>query len=176
LLATGEEVVLIKACDADKRAIFDYCALEAEFNTYIFADIEHYGFDSEMQDVWVMRRDGGISGVLLRYHRNFIYYAKPGDGAPEEAARHIMAGGCDVIIAQERVALELFPHLDGFYTEEMRMCKLRDTSRLVRDTSGVILANVGDAIEIAGQYKKSPNLTMFIRTTCRRSRRLSPAA
>lgn len=60
----------------DHVEVMNFLKQEASLNLFIIGDIEAFGYDSEIQDLWGSFKDSGeITAVLLRFHNSFIPYA-----------------------------------------------------------------------------------------------------
>ena len=145
--------MLQKATENDRARIVQYCAPEAHINLFLLADIENFGFDSDVQDVWLQTKDARITGVVLRYFENYIYYAREEDAQPEEAAAFLKERGARLISGKLSLLERLQPLLQQlFRLRSMRLAILPDAAHLTADTSRVVTADAADAPEIARQY------------------------
>lgn len=69
--------MLLKLEEKHRKQLLDFLSEEPEINLFIIGDIENYGFNNEMQDVWAsFDTEENIEAVLLRYRVNFIPYFK----------------------------------------------------------------------------------------------------
>lgn len=64
-----------KLTDIDKGTLLNYLNIEPEYNIYILGDIDKYGFDSEVVDVFVNEQEGQIDCVLMRYCTSYVIYS-----------------------------------------------------------------------------------------------------
>ncbi len=68
---------MIRICtERDRKWILDYLYQDAAYNIFIIGDIEHFGFDSDFQQVYVETEQDEIKAVFLRYRTNAVYYSK----------------------------------------------------------------------------------------------------
>jgi uncharacterized protein len=75
----------------DNELVMDFLKREASINLFIIGDIEAFGYDSEMQELWgSFKETGEISAVLLRFHNSFIPYAFMDHELPAEDFADIM--------------------------------------------------------------------------------------
>lgn len=59
----------------DKETVINYLKQEAEYNIFITGDIENYGFDDPIMDIWGDFSDNNeYKAVLLRYLKNYLIY------------------------------------------------------------------------------------------------------
>lgn len=69
--------MILKLEEKHRKQVIDFVSEEAEINLFFIGDIENYGFDNEIQDVWAsFDASNNIEAVLLRYRVNFIPYFK----------------------------------------------------------------------------------------------------
>lgn len=67
----------------DHDCVMKFLKEEPSINLFIIGDIEAFGYDSEIQDLWgKFTLAGEIQAVLLRFHNSFIPYAKNEDDLP----------------------------------------------------------------------------------------------
>lgn len=58
------------------EAVLAFLAKRPAENVFLIGDIEVYGFDNPIQDVWGQFEDNELIAILLRYDRNFIPYSE----------------------------------------------------------------------------------------------------
>ncbi|GKX31081.1 N-acetyltransferase [Vallitalea longa] len=68
-----------KLHEKDRITVLEFLNEDPSINIFIIGDIETYGFNNEMQELWgQFSDDGQMEGVLLRYRESFIpYYNNP---------------------------------------------------------------------------------------------------
>ncbi|MGL4818447.1 MAG: GNAT family N-acetyltransferase [Bacilli bacterium] len=68
---------MIHRCkEVDRSELMNYLQDESSFNLFFIGNIEQFGFDSSVFDVWMTRSDGRIEAVMLRYLNNYVFYTK----------------------------------------------------------------------------------------------------
>lgn len=144
--------MIIKATEINRAEILKYCSDEPSINLFIIGDIELYGFESEFQDVWMQTSDDNMSGIILRYHDNFILYSKT---ALEfyEIMDLMKDYKVNVISGKGTLINQLYPLVKkDFNKREMNFAEL-DTTEHLEDVSEIVLkAAENDAEDIARSY------------------------
>lgn len=141
--------MLIKASEDDRQLLLNYCKDEPSINLFIIGDIEKYGFDSDIQDVWYQMEDE-IRGIYLRYHDNLIVYSKSSldhkiiDDLLNSYKINIISGKASILQAFYEKSKERFTK------KTMNFCELRNKENLVE--FNVTLAKISDAYDIALKY------------------------
>lgn len=147
--------MLIKATEKERQLIMNYCLAEPTINLFIIGDIENFGFDTDFQEIWIQTVDERITGIVLRYHDNFILYSRNLDMDFDEVKTLINSNVVRIISGKCSVIELLYPLIKDKYSKrDMYFCELKDASRLIEDTSGVVTAQEEDAMEIALAYEK----------------------
>ena len=81
---------MLKKCGSeDKGILTGYLSQEKEYNTFLLADVNTYGFDTDCQDVWMEWEEGRCTGVFLRFYTNLLVYTQE---------RELNAGSLDFIL------------------------------------------------------------------------------
>jgi hypothetical protein len=147
--------MLNKATELERSRILDYCMAEPNINIFIIGDIEIYGFESDFQDVWIQTIDGKTTGIILRYHDNFIVYSKDLDMVYEEVISLMHGANVGVISGKQSVIEPLVTLLgSGFSKKEMTFCELKTPGGSFGKSEGVEIATLEEAFEIAEVYGK----------------------
>jgi predicted GNAT family acetyltransferase len=147
--------MLKKATEKERLLIMNYCMSEPSINLFIIGDIENFGFDKDFQDVWIQTTGEKLTGIVLRYHDNFIVYSRELDMDFNEVKTLLEAHTVNIISGKYSVINLLYPLVnDKFSKRDMYFCEIRDTSKLVEDTSEVVTAQIEDAMEIALVYER----------------------
>ncbi|MDF2947239.1 MAG: GCN5-related N-acetyltransferase [Bacillales bacterium] len=96
----GVTFVIRKLSKNDHEQTLNFLLDETIANLFIIGDILAFGYDEEFQELWGdFDDDNSLRGLLLKYHSNFIPYAK-GDFDIEGFAK---------------IILELKPNLENMY-------------------------------------------------------------
>jgi predicted GNAT family acetyltransferase len=148
----GSEKMLSRAVEKDRRAILDYLKDEPSINLFMIGDIERFGFDSEFQEVWYQGSQEDISGVVLRYHDNFILYTKTVLDT-KELLSLLTKYKVGVISGKAKVVDPFYSLVQSDYTYlAMNFAELRKPECLSTATSDVEVASLMDTQEIATMY------------------------
>lgn len=65
-----------KLIKADYETVMDLVGKKPAENLFIIGDIEAYGFESDVQELWGQFEDEKLIAVLLRYDQNYIPYSE----------------------------------------------------------------------------------------------------
>ena len=68
--------MIIQCTEKDREMLVSYLKKEPVYNTFILADIEDLGFDSDVQDVYAEVEGGECVGVYLRFYRNLLIFCE----------------------------------------------------------------------------------------------------
>lgn len=68
--------MITKLTNAHREEVLAFLATKPAENVFLIGDVEVYGFDDPIQDVWGQFDDDTLIAVLLRYDRNFIPYSE----------------------------------------------------------------------------------------------------
>lgn len=142
------------ANEKDRKEVLEYCLDEPNINLFIIGDIENFGFDKDFQDVWIQYSNESISGIILRYHTNFIVYSKDLDMNFNEVVELIIEKDAKVVSGKLSVINKLYEFMSGSYNKrEMFFCELRDSSKLEDiDEEDILIATSEDSMDIAKAY------------------------
>lgn len=149
--------MLIKGIEKDRQEILDYCLKEPIINTFIIADIENFGFSSEIQDIWYERKQGKIVGVVLRYHTMLIVYSRDLDMDFSQIEVIIDENDIELISGKGTVIDVLYPYLlDQYSRKDTQLCQYIDDHPLQEIEEDIEIATEADAMEIAISYGEIP--------------------
>lgn len=142
------------ASEKDRREVLDYCLEEPNINLFIIGDIENFGFDKDFQDVWIQYNEDNITGIILRYHTNFIVYSKDLDMDFEEVSELLIKNDAKVISGKLSVMNRIYELIDKNYNKrEMFFCEFRDESKLEKvSEKSIEIATPDDSMDIAKAY------------------------
>ena len=122
-----------KCIEQDRKHIKEYLKQEVEYNTYILADIDDFGFDSEFQTVYVDEENDSIKGVYLCFYQNLIMYSKDNDINTEFLRELFTEYTPDVVMGKlenVNLATELLP---DYNIKAQRLYFLNDPANLEND-------------------------------------------
>lgn len=146
--------MLREAIEKDRREILKYCLEEQNINLFIIGDIENFGFDKDFQNVWIQYNKDNITGIILRYHTNFIVYSKDLDMDFKEVAELLIQNDAKVISGKLSVVNRIYEFMDNNYNKrEMFFCEFRDESKLEKvSDKNIEIATTKDSMDIAKAY------------------------
>jgi len=152
--------MLRKADESDRQCILDYCKDEPSINLFIIGDIELYGFNQTFQEVWIQTETDTngemtkeITGIVLRYHQNFIIYGKEFIKADEIVAL-LKNSEVAIISGKSTVIEKIYPLINSqFELKALHFAELKSGDLLLKDLSDVSLADINDATAIASSYE-----------------------
>lgn len=78
-----------KCVEADRKKLTDYLYQNPALNLFIIGDLYNYGFDSEIQDIYVDEDETGIHGLILRYRNSLLVQSDEGKIYPDFIAELI---------------------------------------------------------------------------------------
>lgn len=91
---------------ADNECVMNFLRKEPSINLFIIGDLEAFGYDSEMQELWgKFDENQEIKSVLLRFHNSFIPYAQDENDLPAEEFAEIMKSYPDKIFLSGKSTL-----------------------------------------------------------------------
>ncbi|MDU2672356.1 MAG: GNAT family N-acetyltransferase [Clostridium sp.] len=142
------------ANEKNRREVLDYCLEEPNINLFIIGDIENFGFDKDFQDVWIQYKEEIITGIVLRYHTNFIVYSRNLDMNFNEVVELLIEKEAKVISGKLSVVNKIYESIDKSYNKrEMFFCELRDESKLEKvSEENIEIATSYDSMDIAKAY------------------------
>lgn len=150
-----------KLNETDRERVLDYLQEEAAFNLFLIGDIEHYGFESEFQDVWVQFGTNAsgteeILAVLLRYEGNYLPYAK-GDFDAVELAELIQRDKRFELLSAKQEVAERFQNLLMFHkTKRYRFMELNAPMQVSERSGSVTIRKAGIAdIEVLLELRRA---------------------
>lgn len=60
----------------DHESVMELIGNKPAENLFIISDIEAYGYESDIQDIWGQFQNGKLIAILLRYNQNYIPYSE----------------------------------------------------------------------------------------------------
>ena len=80
-------VQMLKKCsEQDRKRLSDYLYQNPVLNLFIIGDLYNYGFDSDIQDIYIDEDNQGIHGLVLRYRNSILVQSYEGRIYPEFVA------------------------------------------------------------------------------------------
>ncbi|MBU9739690.1 GNAT family N-acetyltransferase [Diplocloster agilis] len=141
---------MLKKCGSeDKGILTGYLSKEKEYNTFLLADVNAYGFDADCQDVWMDWEEGRCTGVFLRFYTNLLVYTQE---------KELNAASLDFILKNHEILVimgksSLFAPLETKLEKEYRCCqkqlyRLESRELLKPHCPEVTQAGVADVDEV----------------------------
>ena len=123
-----------KLTSTDNADVLEFLSPESSINLFIIGDIENFGYDSDIQDLWAeFDDDGKIRAVLLRYFHYYVIYA-PGDYDAKSFAAIINSDPQFELLSGKKGAIEPLGSLLRIdRAKELYFAELTDDSQLDRD-------------------------------------------
>lgn len=140
-----------KLTEQDRERTLNFLKKEAAINLFIIGDIEGFGFDSEIQELWgQFDEKAGLEGVLLRFNESYIPYFEKEDfditgfkNMIENVEGKLMLSGKATVLKPFLTAEELKTAKSDYF------CELKEGSSLEPLDSTVIkIATEDDAERI----------------------------
>ena len=148
-----------KATEQNRAEINNYLNTDAEINTFLLADILHYGFESDFQEVWISYKNGKMNGVILRYSADYLFYTRAGISDFEPVTNFLLEQSPASIHMRGELADTFLPYLSEYNKHSMTLCRLDDFTLLSEHSEAAQLAATSEALEIAEQFFKIDELT-----------------
>lgn len=143
-----------KAKKDDQNLILEYLKAEPALNTFLIADIENFGVDSQFQDIWYEMTEGKPIGVVLRYHQTLICYDKYNSSNFEILDEVLNCFTIDLIQGKASV-IKAISHLGKVI--HLPFMSLNQTPTFILNKD-IKVANQMDAFEIAKSYENYPKV------------------
>jgi predicted GNAT family acetyltransferase len=126
--------MLRKLTEADRRSALDYLAQDPSFNVFTIGDIENFGFDREIQELWgdFDRGAVGFRAVVLRYFNTFIV-SSSGEDLDRDAVCRILDRfqGSLMLSGKLSIVESLAPALDLKKIKRQYLAELRSAGDLI---------------------------------------------
>lgn len=147
-----------KCTEKDRAKLHEYLKQEAEYNTYILADIDDYGFDSEAQTVYVDEDGDSIRGVYLCFYQNFLLYSKDNTINKEFLTELFRDYTADVILGKLECVHQLQELLPAYTIRSQHLYFLDSPDLLETNESGIEKAQLDEAGEIFDFIQTIPEI------------------
>ncbi|MGL4337585.1 MAG: GNAT family N-acetyltransferase [Turicibacter sp.] len=134
----------------DYQSVMTYLSEEAGLNLFLIGDIENYGFESPIQEVWgSFDETGYLNGVLLRYRENYIPYFKESQFDVSEFIEIIKSDpNIQMISGESKIVAAFTACFKAYEIREMYFCELTDALDLVPATTQIEIAEIQDSQRI----------------------------
>lgn len=140
---------MIRKCtEQDRLLIKNYLKNDAEYNTFFLADIDDFGFDSDIQTVYADERDGQLKGVYLHIYKNLLVYSKTNEIDADFLISYINDNAIDVVMGKIENIEEAADLLPSHTLRSQCLYILENAEYLENDETGITKAQLSDADEI----------------------------
>src|SRR5699024_11473436 len=78
--------MLKKCSEQDRKRLTEYLYQNTVLNLFIIGDLYNYGFDSDIQDLYIDEDNQEIHGLVLRYRNSILVQSYEGRTYPEFVA------------------------------------------------------------------------------------------
>ncbi|MDA3885341.1 MAG: GNAT family N-acetyltransferase [Candidatus Delongbacteria bacterium] len=134
----------------DKDKLFEFLEKEKAYNLFILGDVENFGFETDMQELWAEFNGDEYIAVLLRY-KNFIIISSYGEFSVNIFIDKIKSfDGVQGISGKEWIVDLLAPHFEYKKIRKQYLAQLSDINDIPKEllNDEVTLAVAEDAEEI----------------------------
>jgi len=108
--------------EQDCHAILSYLYQEPNYNIFPIGDIEHFGFDTDFQQVYAtFDQDHHITSMFLRYRENGIFYTDS-DAPIDPFLPLITQYDLQYLNMTETLAKRVYPNIPTFIHRSMYFC------------------------------------------------------
>ncbi|MBN2795100.1 MAG: GNAT family N-acetyltransferase [Clostridia bacterium] len=146
-----------KAKMQDQEKIMKYLLLEPIANLFMISDIERFGFESRVQDVWFEEIIEELTAVLLRYHDNLICYSRKMETDYAYVKDIILNYKISVISGKASVVEQIkFLYHMPECVFKMPFLKRRNAHEIIELDKRITKATEEDTLAIAKRYADFP--------------------
>lgn len=140
-----------KITNNEQEAVLKVLNNEPAFNLFAIGDIEIYGCENEIVEVWAQYDNDEIVGVLLRYNTSFIFYFVNNDVEANDfvdiVKKHKVKP--EVISGRDQTLERIEKYFEYESHNKMYFCKLdKPIDKSIVDDTGVEIATIADAEQI----------------------------
>lgn len=153
-----------KLREIDRSKLMEYVGREPAINLFIIGDVENFGMDCDMQELWGdFSEDGKYRGVLLRYKQFFVVYAD-GEYDKKGFAEVIKSfENTEVISGKEDIILGLkeylpYKEVKGQFFSEMKKLEERVPEKeqeILKKLKGEDAEKLFDLVETIEEFNMS---------------------
>ncbi len=140
---------MLKKCVTDNlEQLLEYLNNEKEYNTFLIADINNYGFESDCQDVWMDVEGEECKGVYLRFYSNLLVYSKEASLNIEIMQDILSEYEIAVIMGKSSLLAPIEDEIGYFGGGSKHLYRLADEEKLKPENQDIIQAEITDTDEI----------------------------
>jgi len=140
---------MLKKCVTDNlQQLLEYLHDEKEYNTFLIADINSYGFESDCQDVWMDVESEECRGVYLRFYSNLLVYSKE-EALNIEIMKKLLSEYDIAVIMGKSSLLSPIEEKIGYYGGGSKhLYRLAGEDKLKPENPEIVQAEITDTDEI----------------------------
>jgi len=153
---------MIRICsEKDRKWILDYLYQDAAYNIFFIGDIEHFGFDSDFQQVYVEEEQNVIKAVFLRYRDNGVYYTKEPYFNPE--LTKLIDHHQLIHLSGKTELMDIVdPYIPNFEKQQTYFCATdRKKLKIEKPSSGIVKKMTSNIRDIERLYQLLHLITEF---------------
>lgn len=140
---------MIRKCtEQDRFTIKEYLKHDAEYNTFFLADIDDFGFESDVQTVYADEQDGQLKGVYLHIYKNMLVYSKTNEIDMDFLIPYINDNEIDVVMGKIENIEEAAELLPSHNLRSQCLYILESEEHLETDETGITKAQLSEADDI----------------------------
>lgn len=114
--------------EVDHNKLMEYIMIEPEYNTYLFGDIEMYGFRNESLSLFTDCRDDNFNFILMKYFDNYVLYSHSGKFDSRRISDFLLKNSdCGCISGKGKIIQLLIPFLPIKRIRKTIMCSLTES-------------------------------------------------
>ena len=145
--------------DQDKKRVLEYLSAEPEINTYLIGSVESFDSKEEIQDVWLIEKNGLIDSILLRYIDSYIPYSASSNFDAQALGEKLTKDSARGISGKTTVINRIKSYVSGYEFEEMYLSKL-DSVEVNANIGNLQRATLDDVDELMEFYFSIPEFSM----------------
>lgn len=107
-----------KLKETDIEELKSYIGKEPEYNIFILGDIENFGLEGDMVEVFADKRDGEYDSIILRYQSSYIVYSQKENYDVKSVWRFLENRGKDVISGKSSIVDQLLPYSGAKHSKD----------------------------------------------------------
>lgn len=100
-----------KLKNSDIEKLKNYISKEAEYNIFILGDIENFGLEGEIVEVFANEKNGEYDSILLRYLSSYLVYSQKEDYDAERLWKFLEDKEKDIISGKGSIIDRLIPYV-----------------------------------------------------------------
>lgn len=141
---------MIIECEKEMELrLLSFLEMEAEYNTFLTADIQNFGFDKEFQKVYASVKENEIKGVFLAFYQNLILSGKAEAEDREFLEEYINRNRPQVIMGKSDAVEEVLDIVkDSYVLKKRPLYHLKTAEKLEKSSLSFQIGKPGDEDKI----------------------------